>query len=339
MFGLFRSFLALLVVMSHLADQVFFQLYGMCAVFGFYVISGYLITRILNDVYLFNLRKFWLNRALRLYPVYLFILIFSWFFILLFRGQANDYFSSWGEVDGLFEIIKNVLIFPLAIGIRDSVKHPIILPAWSVAVELICYFILSIFSSRSRRNASITFLLSAFWHLFVIIMRALGNKDWGFDDIYFPFYAAMLPFSAGALIFFNYSKLKILQQYLRLDLMLFLWLCIVIFSHPISEIFKGGFYVVFYLNLFLIGILVVILVGRNSNRIDKWFGDLAYPIFLSHYIVHFVVILTIFGKAKNGLVEFLISLPFTFIVSICLARFAELTIEPIRNGVRAGANK
>lgn len=50
MFGALRLFLAILVVYTHLGPPHGAAL-GHHAVFGFYLLSGFLITRILNDLY------------------------------------------------------------------------------------------------------------------------------------------------------------------------------------------------------------------------------------------------------------------------------------------------
>lgn len=73
MLGLMRFILALLVVVSHLTGggaSPFFAHWGIFAVFGFYLISGYLMTIILNEKYFFNFTTFALNRFLRLFPIY-----------------------------------------------------------------------------------------------------------------------------------------------------------------------------------------------------------------------------------------------------------------------------
>ena len=70
MLGTYRVILALMVVFQHLGKS--YQL-GAYAVFTFFVISGYLMTYILNENYGYSLRgrmKYLLNRILRIYPVY-----------------------------------------------------------------------------------------------------------------------------------------------------------------------------------------------------------------------------------------------------------------------------
>ena len=74
MLGTFRFLLASLVVMNHfwlpVANKV-----GAHAVAGFYVISGFLMARVLGEVYtrpVAGTLLFLVNRAMRIYPAYLF---------------------------------------------------------------------------------------------------------------------------------------------------------------------------------------------------------------------------------------------------------------------------
>src|SRR3954451_22163340 len=76
--GTYRLLLAYCVVIEHVATgyQALSHT-GMFAVEGFYVLSGFLITKILNEVYHFEWQSFWINRFLRLYPQYLLLLAFG----------------------------------------------------------------------------------------------------------------------------------------------------------------------------------------------------------------------------------------------------------------------
>ena len=68
MFGLYRLMLALLVVVTHLGST---EIFGGLAVWAFFMLSGFLITGVLNTRYTFSrqgLIEFGLSRALRLLP-------------------------------------------------------------------------------------------------------------------------------------------------------------------------------------------------------------------------------------------------------------------------------
>jgi peptidoglycan/LPS O-acetylase OafA/YrhL len=54
MFGILRFFLAYLVVLSHIVGSPYLSHFGFYAVRGFFVLSGFIMTAALNDVYHFN---------------------------------------------------------------------------------------------------------------------------------------------------------------------------------------------------------------------------------------------------------------------------------------------
>jgi exopolysaccharide production protein ExoZ len=85
--------------------------FGGLAVLLFFVLSGYVITSSTNFVSTFNIRKFYLKRSIRLYPIYLFsfalIAIFLGFsykpivtvFNILFLQNDHSYFGISFPVD------------------------------------------------------------------------------------------------------------------------------------------------------------------------------------------------------------------------------------------------
>ena len=71
MFGCFRYLLALLAVVGHVQHAHAWAAHD--AVFGFYTLSGFLMSRILHETYGLHSRgiaRYFVNRALRLYPAY-----------------------------------------------------------------------------------------------------------------------------------------------------------------------------------------------------------------------------------------------------------------------------
>ncbi|MFT5239279.1 MAG: peptidoglycan/LPS O-acetylase OafA/YrhL [Candidatus Promineifilaceae bacterium] len=70
MFGTYRALLAFMVVALHLGGV---PIIGPYAVFGFYILSGYLMTTIMHTRYGYSpvgFLQYAVNRALRIYPAY-----------------------------------------------------------------------------------------------------------------------------------------------------------------------------------------------------------------------------------------------------------------------------
>lgn len=98
---------------------------------------------------------------------------------------------------------------------------------------------------------------------------------------------------------------------------------------PISEI-------VFYLGLVVFGSVVMVLNAIKAPTWDKFLGDLAYPVFVVHYLVA-ALVHVFFGLGQSGGVLFLASIPAIIALSVCLALLQSHLIEPFRDIVRARA--
>lgn len=335
MLGSLRLFLALSVVIAHLADDVrFFLHWGIFAVFGFYLISGYLITTILHETYSFRLSAFAINRFLRLFPIY-YIVIAASAWIVNFSSDASAFHPAWSIQTRWRDIIGNIFIFPFEFYDSSFRLSP---PTWSVAVELVNYFLLWLIVARNRSLAVLFFLIGATYH----IASLTSGADWG--PRYYPSYAALLPFSIGALIyFFRHAADQLVAR----------------FGGPISAIscalwlmnltlcgYLGGpgsefFNLFFYANLVFFAIFLYATITFPGKiwtvKWDKKLGDLAYPVFLTHWIVSYVVSQYFLNGQRRGMVLFAASLIPILVVSYILSRIADRLIEPLRSKVRISA--
>ena len=94
MFGTYRTLLAMMVVVFHLGGV---YALGYYAVFGFYILSGYLMTFIMQNNYGYSLRgraSYALNRFLRIYPVYWVSAVVSLLLIYILGQQYTTYYHS-----------------------------------------------------------------------------------------------------------------------------------------------------------------------------------------------------------------------------------------------------
>jgi peptidoglycan/LPS O-acetylase OafA/YrhL len=199
--GIYRFLLACCVVVGHLSGNQYVSHTGMFAVFGFYVLSGYLITRVLRDAYDFDSVAFWSNRALRLFPLYAISLIAGLLLIFGARDARAFFPAVWQISPTGIDWLGVLTVFPMGLSPMDWHFRPV--PSiWSVGVELLNYLMLFMFVARSRWAALLTAIIAAIYH---------GWSIWHGDDLasrYFPFYAALLPFALGSLIYFDSRSRK-----------------------------------------------------------------------------------------------------------------------------------
>ena len=145
MLGGLRFVLALLVVIAHLSGTRDWQHIGSYAVFGFYLLSGYLMTMVLHEVYAFRFTTFASTRALRLFPIYFVVAAATLLIILPQQPEAIAYHKAFGIRTDALDIAGNLLIAPFELYDRSFRLVP---PAWSIGVEIINYALLWLFVAR-----------------------------------------------------------------------------------------------------------------------------------------------------------------------------------------------
>ena len=96
MTGTFRFVLALIVVFSHLAGARHTAHMGFYAVRAFFVLSGFVMTSALNEVYGRDGLRFWSNRFLRLLPPYYAVCLATALAIGLCPEHAAAFLPRWG---------------------------------------------------------------------------------------------------------------------------------------------------------------------------------------------------------------------------------------------------
>jgi peptidoglycan/LPS O-acetylase OafA/YrhL len=312
---------------------------GILSVNFFYVISGYLMTLVLNETYRFNPRNFFVNRALRLYPSQLALCAVS--LVLIWTlPQAVEFHPLWGTPKWS-DWIGNVLIFPWSF-LPD--QHFRILPAtWSIAVEIWCYFFLWLFVSRRPWTAILSTILAICWQAYLFSTGANAEAH------YFPVTAALLPFSCGAMSYFIISHPKLVEiERSAKPFTQGLILCVVVTLFLINwdlairfdrSAYCGFFY---YANTLLACVAVISLHGLKARGklawLAGWCGDLSYPIFLAQWGCGFVAwhILGTDGPMR-GWPILALGYILSVLVGIATIRLVDRPIYQLRARIRSNA--
>lgn len=300
--GMLRTLLALSVVLDHLGGGTTDWLVGgRLAVQLFYVISGFLISYVLTatDHYRGAPGRFYANRALRLYPVYLAVAALT----LLAYAAGGDAF--WRVYDGLplaatlFLALSNLVILGqdwlMFFGIdhgalaftgsfaRSDVPlyQGLLVPqAWTLGVEMSFYLIAPFVLHSPRR---LLVLLAASLALrAVLIASGIGLSDpWTYR--FFPTELAL--FLAGSLS--HQVLLPRWQAWSRrvawlpeLGTGLLTLYVLVHFSIGLPHTLRDGLAVLLFAAL-----LPLAFVFQSRHRLDKIIGELSYPIYICHALV------------------------------------------------------
>ncbi|WP_297823022.1 acyltransferase [uncultured Paraglaciecola sp.] len=315
MFGTYRTFLALMVVAQHLGG---IPTVGAYAVFGFYALSGYLMTFIMQQNYGYSRSgkyKYTINRFLRIYPMYWVSILFSLAVILILSEQVTREFHRAIALPANFsELFNNVaLFFPF----REEPR--LTPPAWALTVEIFFYIGIGLGLSKYRKVVIGWFLVSASYHVVMYVMK------FGWDHRYFTVFAASLPFSTGALIYHYRETIEHHPLYKKLDSYSYLpWLIagLILLNWYIGNLLQMSKSLFFYTNFGLCVTMIISLKNKKSlplisKKVDGWLGEFSFPIYLIHYQVGIIVI-TLFSLVeieivKRSLVLFFVATPLIFL--------------------------
>lgn len=336
MFGIFRCLLALMVVIQHLGGA---HTLGSYAVFGFYILSGYLMTSIMHKQYGYSAKgtgRYALNRFLRIYPMYFLSICIT---LVLLYVWGNSSLSAFHDCVYLpqtsTEVLRNIFMY---FSVTDCPR--LTPPSWALAVEVCFYILIGLGLSRFKVLTLLWFALSVIYHLVAMYFAF----DW--SDRYFTVVAASLPFATGALIFHFKSRIDVFTARFSstaVSILLFALGAFIILNWGVGTLLNQVKGVSFYINYLLIVFVIMILAGvktKNSNLLacDKWWGALSYPIYLMHFQVGFLTMAILnfvgFDIHRSELLLVLCSLPGLLLVALLFVRFIEMPIENYRAKVR-----
>ena len=334
MFGAYRTLLALFVVFFHIG---YLPHLGSYAVFGFYVLSGYLMTLVMHTNYGYTFAgtmKYAANRVLRIYPIYWLACLLSIFAIsTLGSGYAFKFHQALVIPSDLVSILRNIfLIFP---NLEEPRLTP---PAWALTVELFFYVCIGLGLSRTKLLAWAWLGVALAYHVYVTV------AGWGLSNIYFPIPAAALPFALGALIFLYRDRLLSAYPSFNREWTPHVILLLVLVNWALGLGQYSPERVSFYVNVGLNALLILSLSARQSlmgvsRRVDRILGDFSYPIYLVHYQIALIVLAGLSALdvqlARGDNMLAVLSLPMLFLVAWGLSALVERPIDKIRKRIKA----
>lgn len=330
--GILRFYLALCIVAAHSNNFFPWQNHnGMQAVQIFYLISGFYMAHI-TSCYNSSI-EFYISRLIRIYIPYYFVLLIviiislSSGYILNFWGQLIPFRSQIGS-NGFTGIalstISNLTIFfqDWILFFKDegsegllfttnflNSKAPLyqylmIPQAWSVGVELTFYLFVPILNKRSSSALIIVLVTSLILRVFTYEQLNLNNDPWNYR--FFPFELSIFiigmlsnrvyQFASRSNFILNFTKINKIIKFAFGYLSLFTIIFFSVKLRPLLIKYIGLQYV--DLTLYVIwGLFIpVIFYVFKFNKIDRYIGDLSYPVYLLHFMV-IVYTTEIFNKS------------------------------------------
>ncbi len=270
--GTWRFFLAFVVVISHLwAGMIDGP--AAYAVWGFFVLSGYLMTLVLTTKYGIapaGLRQFATNRLLRIYPSFIVAAALGIATILALRPQGIDL----GRLNPQFMLpqntsdwLSNLAMIPFVA--QQGLPVPV---AAALFVEVWAYALMPLFASS--RGAALLGLAVA---ICADLQFGFGMPT--FISRYCGFATGLMPFAVGSVVcHYRYA----LRRF-ALPLTSILAWCghSLYWLHDVYWPWTYGL----WLSVPLSAWVVLSLAEAKSSAADKFVGELSYPIYLLHTAV------------------------------------------------------
>jgi len=308
---------------------------GNIAVFAFYTLSGYLMTRILNERYGFSARgtvAFLLNRVLRLWPAYLAILGLT--LIALSFLPLSSFFSLIRMPTTLADIVSNLAILgQVTFDFRQwlPLAKPLV-TSWSLSIELFSYLLLALFFARTPAR------LWAFAAVGAVAMAistwycAAGPEPAAYgpycsQNRYGVLQAGFIPFAMGGLFYFYRDALggRIKANWRVLIVLLISGHAAMFLGDSLTATIGP------YLGIGVMFCLLSVWTGEIASRTQDFFGRASYHLFISHMPIA-AVLVTGLGLRPGSMFVFFATIVVALALSAGLVPM-ERTINLVRKRI------
>jgi peptidoglycan/LPS O-acetylase OafA/YrhL len=373
--GLLRYFLAIVVVIGHSPMTLFnkpLNADGGLAVQSFYAISGFYMALIIHKYHLqthqwVHLKNFYISRALRIYPIYwiCFGAVFclatlQWIPEPLWPTAALN--SLQNLQDKVFYLFQSIFIFGLALmrfviydphaqaffltftGTNNAVveqqlaqvgsQYVVLGQAWTLSLELTFYLLVPLVLTRSRRFI-VTLCVASLTLKFLLYYLGYSYKNYNLQVAFFP--AELGIFLLGALsqiVIYPWLKTKsilFLQRSTRAFFAFLILYTFVLFPRIGSYDLKSALFIGL-----VIFSLPFLFCYYSHSKLDRWLGDLSYPVYMTHYIClglieHFKLCDSLYVGYYAVLLSTLISIGLIRMVIMPLDRFRYAALNGNQN--------
>ena len=320
---LLRGLSVLLVFLFH-TDLNFFS-NGFLGVDVFFVISGYVITKILKERFFYNrkyfFKEFYIRRILRIVPIYFFVVIsFSIIFILIGPLTDIDYIIK--KIIFIFTFTSNFYYLNFQKEYFDNIFQDPLNHTWSVAVEMQFYlffpFLIYFLRKNFKEESIIKILLG-------IIITGIFITYYFSKNINLTFYSPIFrswEFLLGSLVYYLHNKKNFDKSSVVIKLNKIYWPFIIVvivtifFTKP-----EQKFYSILLTTIcasFFLLLRKKISKQKLNNTLVLYLGNISYSFYLYHLPVLFFF--NIYFETKLRFI-------FAFIITIILSHFSYIYVE------------
>ncbi len=319
----------------------FISMLGKNGVYLFFVLSGFLITYLLlaegDKIGKIDIRKFYIRRILRIWPLYYAVVLFCLLILPLMTSHFSEFFETNYYIDLLnrndFSITARFIIFMLFLPNIALILFPPVAAAsqsWSVGVEEQFYLIWPILLNRFRNNILLVLILviASKAILFALVFILIKLYDHRFLKYTMSF---LTSFNIELMSFGGIGAVALKYGYFRNFLAKIrkwhVWLLVV----GIVLLMLAG---VNYLIISLLFLMLIIFNTEKSsnittNRSLSFLGDISYGIYMYHPLMmffSFVLTMYLFGNQSSlvfNLSFYVMTVALTVIISLLSYKYFE----------------
>lgn len=334
--GIYRLLLSVLVVFFYTTTLM--GTVGYSAVFGFYIISGYCISMVLDKKYRDQLWKFWLNRSLKLIPSYLAVLVCSIVVMNAFtEGMFDTTLSTYSLRDIWNEILLGYMTPRSAVLIFNGFPT-IIAQAWTHSVQIFFYITAPWVCWIYKKNEKYYWLLGGITLIFPIVtaLLKLDFPTYRYRSVFGSYWIFFL----GSMLYFKRDSIPRIKNSLKYFIVLaiayVLMFCVGANKAALSE-------TKIYISVFIEVLMLIMALQMPYNaKVDRGCSILSMGIYLTHMLARAlsVVIInnnkwlsTIFEGELIVIPVLVISVILAIVLYVCVDRPVEIIKKSVTAGV------
>lgn len=268
--GTYRLMLAILVMLAHMGTNIGGRAQGVAAVVSFFIISGFVMTALIKRNYptLSVAPWFFLDRAMRIFPQYLFYVVltvaaFAWAGIKVpFIGGIT-----------VKSVLANAFLLPTGLYTWEAFGAVWIPQAWSLGLEATFYLFIPFLLILNLRIWAVIASMVVFT---IAYLGIINTETWG----YMSLSGTLFIFLCGSMLY-DYRaahNTKVIAAVYVYSLVLFVF----VYNIPSLQL-KWSFEVLLGV---LLGLPVIIILSKiKSGLIDAELGNISYGAYLNHSLI------------------------------------------------------
>ncbi len=269
--------------------------HGYLAVDFFFMLSGFVIAYAYDDRWTRMTQwEFYKRRLIRLQPMVVMGSLIGAALFYFQAGPASPLIAATPVWKMLLVMLLGCTLLPLPISmdIRGwQEMHPLNGPAWSLFFEYIANILYALgLRKLSKRALGVFVFLAAIllFHLAVFGERGDLIGGWALDGegLHVGFARLLFPFFAGILLSRLGARIQLKNAFGIASLLLLLALSLPRFGGTQHHWMNGLYEALCVILLFP----VIVAIGAGEKRVDglsirvaRFFGDLSYPLYITHY--------------------------------------------------------